>query len=40
MQEGKPTLPTIAVDFGGTPTVCRSPLPLVEWAFNCVAMAQ
>jgi hypothetical protein len=36
---GKCLLPTAVVEFDGTPKLCRLPLSLSPWAFNCVAMA-
>lgn len=36
---GKCLLPTTVVEFAGTPQLCRLPVELTSWAFNCVAMA-
>lgn len=33
-------LPTVVVEFSGEPQMCRLPLELAPWAFNCVAMAR
>lgn len=32
-------LPTVVIEFAGIQKLCRLPLSLSPWAFNCVAMA-
>jgi hypothetical protein len=36
---GKCVLPTSVIDFAGERKLCRLPVELSPWAFNCVAMA-
>ena len=36
---GKCLLPTAVVEFAASPKLCRLPLALASWAFNCVTMA-
>lgn len=36
---GKSLLPTAVVEFAGQQQLCRLPLELTSWVFDCVAMA-